>query len=141
MLIKMQKTRVSDEYFIIEDVKGITYNSIPLYFYTDAELQNGMVAFLDAPRQVNELRSCWYCTTGVLAAAAITKYEGGYKINRISFVNADGNPEAIMFDGEAYICNDEGRTIQKIRRGGQDNDNYAPPPAPAMTGGVTPTLA
>ena len=44
-----------------------------------------------------------------------TSTENPIKYNWISFVDKDGNKESIAFDTVAYICNDNGKTIEIIR--------------------------
>ena len=39
-------------------------------------------------------------------------------LNHISFAGEDGEHRAIWFDGEAFICTDEGTTVQRLHRAG-----------------------
>lgn len=39
-------------------------------------------------------------------------------LNYISFAGEDGEHRAIWFDGEAFICIDEGTTVQRLHRAG-----------------------
>jgi hypothetical protein len=38
-------------------------------------------------------------------------------VNELAFLNEQGTLENLIFDGEAYICTNEGKTVQKIHRG------------------------
>jgi hypothetical protein len=44
-----------------------------------------------------------------------TSTEEPVKYNWISFVDKEGNKQSIIFDTVAYICNDNGKTIEIIR--------------------------
>jgi hypothetical protein len=41
-----------------------------------------------------------------------------YFVNEIAFLNEHGYLENFIFDGEAFICNNEGKTVQRIHPGG-----------------------
>jgi hypothetical protein len=41
-----------------------------------------------------------------------------YFVSELSFLNEDGYIVNLIFDGEAYICNNEGKTVQRIHPGG-----------------------
>jgi hypothetical protein len=41
-----------------------------------------------------------------------------YFVNELSFLNEDGYLVNLIFDGEAFICNNEGKTVQRIHPGG-----------------------
>jgi hypothetical protein len=51
--------------------------------------------------------------------------KGGYEINTLTFLSQEEKKKEILFDGECYICNDDGKTIHRIRRGGPMG--YTPP--------------
>jgi len=39
-------------------------------------------------------------------------------VNELSFLNEDGYLVNLIFDGEAYICNNEGKTIHRVYAAG-----------------------
>jgi hypothetical protein len=120
MIIKMQKTRFSPEYSIIEKVTNVTYRLKPRLYYTLGELKNAMHAFIkDVPQN-----SVWYQIDLPESAGGKANFPDGYKINEIFFHDKDDQLCGIAFDGEAFICTNRGDTIQVIRVGGA----YPPPP-------------
>lgn len=50
-------------------------------------------------------------------------YKGGHILNRISCL-IDGEAKNLWFDGEAYICNQDGKTIQKVSAVEAEFRNY-----------------
>lgn len=122
MLIKLQKTRFSSEYFIIENARHVTYRETPLKFFSESELVGGMADFLNgADGLLYPLRnSCWYQMEedGSGHEGFALEFQSGYAINEISFVTDKSERETIRFDGEAFICSDEGKTVHRIRAGG-----------------------
>ncbi len=119
MLIKLQKTRFSLEYMVIENARNVTYRDKPLFYYSEGDLLKGMQDFL-GPRVGNCKVSCWYQVEedGSGHDGYQLEFASGYAINQISFTNENGQPEEIRFDGEAFICNDDGKTIHRIKVGG-----------------------
>jgi hypothetical protein len=41
-----------------------------------------------------------------------------YFVNEISFLNEHGYLENWIFDGEAFICNNDGKTVHRIHKAG-----------------------
>jgi hypothetical protein len=109
MLIKMQKTRFSDDYFIIENARSVTYRDKPLSYFTEDELRAAMSDFIDGDLSKP---SRWYQMEGDGSDHAGYKleFQNGCSINKIAFTNDASERETIRFDGEAFICNDEGKT-------------------------------
>lgn len=116
MLIKLQKTRFSTEYMVIENARHVTYRDKPLMLPSEMELRDSMSEFMD--HQEDYQRSCWY----QLCDPALNEYEldfsNGYFVNEMSYIDSEGLARQIRFDGEAYLCNDEGKTIHRIKTGG-----------------------
>ena len=48
----------------------------------------------------------------------LTHIGASYFVNEITFLNEDGYLVNLIFDGKAYICNDEGKTVHRIHRAG-----------------------
>lgn len=118
MLIKMQKHRFAQDYMIIERASHVTYSDKPIKLFSEDEIKKHMQTFIET-RPPREQRSVWYCTTDSGSGSTEPlKFPDGYDLNRISFIDSQGQSSEILFDGEAYLCNDEGKTIHRIRRGG-----------------------
>ena len=112
MLIKIQDHRMSRDWTIIEDAKNVKYSAHPVGFGSLKEYEeferdffirhnNGSaLVFKDSQNKV-----VW--NTG-----------STYFVNEISFLNDQGFLENLIFDGEAYICTNHGKTVQKIHGGG-----------------------
>lgn len=87
MLIKLQKSAGSSEYTIFDNVRIETYTNLPK----------------PKPEAAWEAPDLFY-------------YESTnpYNLNYIECFDANLKHLRIWFDGEAYICNDDGKTIHKI---------------------------
>jgi hypothetical protein len=121
MLIKLQKTRFSPEYFIIENARNVSYRDEPLRFTSEDEVLSSMQDFMARPETGTPSRlSCWYQMEedGSGHEGYDLEFAEGYAVNEISFVNSTGEWECIRFDGEAFICNDDGKTIHRLKVGG-----------------------
>lgn len=121
MLIKLQKTRFSREYMVIENARNLVYSDKPLMYYSEDELVAGMQKFVNEEATVSAPKhSCSYQMgdDGSGHQGYSLEFADGYAINSLSFDNDKGMREVIRFDGEAYICNDDGKTIHRIKVGG-----------------------
>jgi len=133
MLIKMQKTRFSYDYLIIDSVTDIVYSDKPLTFIGETEIVGHMQKFINSDDSTALKRTAWYqldADPNWDLHPDEKKFPYGYAINKIAFTNARDEREEILFDGEAFICNDDGKTIHRIKRGGG-----LPPAPPAALAG------
>lgn len=122
MMIKMQKMRHSSEYMIIDGVTDIEYLNKPIIVNSDSELSELMKNFIADGKASDDsyANSVWYnhgLSDFELEHNCENNWNDGYQVNRISYYQ-DGMRLSKLFDGEAFICNDDGKTIQKIPRGG-----------------------
>ncbi len=119
MLIKLQKTRFSREYMVIENARNVTYYDEPIYYSGEKTLFIAMQEFYNNAT-LGYRHSCWYQieNDGSGHEGYELEFQNGYAINRICFDNNKGEREEMRFDGEAFICNDEGKTIHRIKVGG-----------------------
>lgn len=114
MLLKIQKTRVSAEWVIFDNVKNVSYRSYPHTFGNEKELRDvagqpctstmtheGLFPPTDGDSTpfFGEDIGVWYC------------------LNEVTFIHNDDFIR-ILFDGAAFLCNDEGKTIQKFTSAG-----------------------
>src|SRR5947209_5490291 len=111
MLIKLQKTRFSSEYMVIENAKNVVYRDKPIMFFSEGAMLDSMTMFVNTGAAAGSpSHTCWYQTKAdePLYQGYELEFQDGYAINEISFDNESGDREVIRFDGEAFICNDEG---------------------------------
>lgn len=92
MIIKLQKEQGSKDYFIFENVKNVTYS-------------NDLKA---APEAAFTLPDIFYYNSEPSLQKSSPRY-----LNNIE-CDYNGEHMRIWFDGEAFICNDDGKTIQRI---------------------------
>ena len=112
MLMKIQHHRMSRDWTIFENARNVKYSDHPIGFDTLESHKEYEVAFLKSLPGANDF---------------IFKDAGGkivwnpgssYFVNELSFLNEDGDLVNLIFDGEAFICNNEGKTVQRIHPGG-----------------------
>lgn len=119
MLIKLQKTRFSPDYFIIENARNVSYRDKPIRYFAEDALVWEMTKFVNSEATVTAPKhTCWYQIEEGSDLPYQVDFEHGYAVNELSFTTTQGEPEVIRFDGEAFICNDEGKTVHRIRVGG-----------------------
>jgi hypothetical protein len=112
MLIKIQLHRMSRDWTIIEDAKNVKYSSYPVGFGTLKEYEEFEKALFVEQASAN----AWVFKD---ADGRVVWNPGStYFVNELAFLNDHGCLENLIFDGEAYICTNEGRTVQKIHKGG-----------------------
>lgn len=91
MIIKLQRSRSSDAYIILEGVTNIEYNTKPILAAERRSIESSEGDGADI----------WY-----------SDFNSTY-LNIIRYTANDTHIN-LLFDGEAYVCTDEGKTIQKI---------------------------
>lgn len=87
MIIKLQRSNQHSDYLILENISHINYFTKPV----DASLYKGAA---------DESTHWWYSGTTEL-------------LNKIE-CQRDGKDLTLLFDGEAFICNDDGKTVQRV---------------------------
>lgn len=112
MLIKIQHHRISRNWLIFEDVKHVKYSAQPTGFDTLEAYEAFERGFYEKNRSGNELVFKDSHDKLVWNPGSV------FFINELSFLNEQGYREHFIFDGEAYICNNDGKTVQKIDTGG-----------------------
>ncbi|WP_435018419.1 hypothetical protein TA3x_000393 [Tundrisphaera sp. TA3] len=129
MLIKVQTHQHSESYLLIDRVDSVSYKSSPVEFMSSDELvehlhrsgnTEGCRVILD-PRMAGNVYP--YLPSpdakpedyiGVLSEKRV------YRVNTIEY-ERDGQRLSVTFDTIAYICNDEGKTLEKACAGGPLN--------------------
>jgi len=86
-MIKMQRSSAHTDYLIFENISNINYYTKPIDVPKFGDLDITKTQF-------------WYNGEST-------------EINRIDCLR-DGKNFTFYFDGEAFICTDEGKTVQKI---------------------------
>jgi len=98
MFIKLQAEKGSSTFHIFENVTDVKYNvhpqSVPIH--------------PDTKQEIEQVGSGYFCNDIPIDEESKTRYFNKIsgKINNELFV--------FLFDGEAYICNNDGKTIQRI---------------------------
>jgi len=129
MLIKIQTYRDSNDWEIIENVKDVKYSNEPYYFcdmesldsrHSHISEKEGLIIY-KMHRRLRDLISESKLNIQVNLDDSPFDFETeSMKLNLIQF--SIENPErqnyAVYFDGKAYLCNDEGRTIHKFAESG-----------------------
>jgi hypothetical protein len=112
MLIKIQLHRMSRDWTIIEDAKNVKYSSHPLGFDTQKSYEEFEEDFFTKYNVGNAL------VFKDSHSKVVWNQSSTYFVNELAFLNEQGFLENLIFDGEAYICTNDGKTVQKIHRGG-----------------------
>lgn len=114
MFLKIQKNRVSAEWVIFDGIEDISYRSYPHTFGNEKELR----------REFEQPCTSAMTHETIFPPASDEPYffdeELGsfYCLNEIGFTDKRGQYCRILFDGAAFLCNDEGKTIQKFTSAG-----------------------
>ena len=112
MLIKIQHHRMSRDWAIIEDAKNVNYSDHPIGFRTLEEYQKFEREYFEKHSHANTL------IFREESGTPVWNIKSTYFINELSFLNDQGCLEKLIFDGEAYICANDGKTVQKIHKSG-----------------------
>ncbi len=89
------KIKAEEKYHIFDNVSKVDY-----YIKSKHSNSDGSIT-----EQINRIED----------VVVKTSVEEPLKYNWISFINKDGDKQSIIFDTVAYICNDNGKTIEIIR--------------------------
>jgi hypothetical protein len=112
MLIKIQHHRMSREWTIFENARTVKYTDHPVGFDTLESYKEYETTFLIIRPGANDF---------VFKDAQnqiVWNPGSSYFVNELSFLNEDGYLVNLIFDGEAYICNNEGKTIHRVHAAG-----------------------
>jgi hypothetical protein len=90
------KIKADDKYHIFDNVSKVDYYIKPKHSNSDGNI-------------IEQIRD------GDESITVQTSTDNPIKYNWISFEDKDGNKQSIIFDTVAYICNDNGKTIEIIR--------------------------
>lgn len=107
MLIKVQKASNSLGYIIFEKLSNVVYEIYPRDFDTYADVYNES---LQVPGMLTHI----FLYDGPAPSKAKAQDSARIKVNLITYTDSEGRDSRIFFDGEAFICNDDGKTIQKV---------------------------
>ena len=108
MLMKIQHHRMSRDWTIIEGAKNVIYSDHPIRFGTLEKDQKFEREYFEKNPHANTLIFREESGTPVWSS------NGTYFVNELSFLNDQGYLEKLIFDGEAYICNNDGKTVQQL---------------------------
>ena len=112
MLIKIQHHRMAREWTILQNVRNVTYSDQPVGFDTLDSYKEYEMNFLKSRPGANDFL---FRNAG---GKIVWNPGASYFVNEITFLSEDGYLVNLIFDGEAYICNDEGKTVHRIHRAG-----------------------
>ena len=124
MLLKLQQTRFSSNWMVFENISNVSYRANP-HMFSSAEEFEGLrnSELLTHEHNIPQVDGFPHAL-GVEANA-------WYLLNEIKFFDGESYRE-ILFDGEAYLCTDDCRTVHKFTRGGiliGGAKDYDSPPA------------
>lgn len=111
MLLKIKQTRFSNTVSVFDKISQVDYDENANTFYSQSELPE---------ESINEFLMIHELSTAAEKFGEISfgkQTNTAFTLNRISFVSG-GERQTIWFDGDGYLCNDEGKTIHKFHRGG-----------------------
>lgn len=113
MLIKLQEGANSLRYLVVENVKNVRYEIQTRYFANENEMAESEIREQTRAKslRVDRMEVWYYRTNGLPAPAPQTS---GFSLNLLRF-EKDSVEYLVWFDGEAFICNDEGKTIQVVK--------------------------
>lgn len=106
MIIKLQETANSLCYKIIDNASSIKYEIASRYYSGPQEFDEHMV------HEQKETASS-RIETRTYRENLPTANTSSIRLNFLRF-SKDGADILLWFDGEAFICNDDGKTIQRI---------------------------
>ena len=112
MLIKIQHHRMAREWTIFQNERNVTYSDQPVGFDTLESYKDYKMAFLKSRPGASDF------VFKDAGGKIVWNPGSSYFVNERSFLNEDGYLVNLIFDGEAYICNDEGKTVHRIHRSG-----------------------
>jgi len=103
---------MSRDWTIFENARNVKYTDHPVGFDTLELYKEHEMAFIKTRPGANDF-------VFKDAEGKIIWNPGScYFVSELSFLNEDGYIVNLIFDGEAYICNNEGKTVQRIHPGG-----------------------
>ena len=112
MLIKIQTHRMSRDWLIFEHARNVKYSDHPVGFDALESYEEYELAFLKNHPGANDF------VFKDAAGKIVWNPGSSYFVNELSFLNEDGYLVNLIFDGAAFICNKEGKTVQRIHPGG-----------------------
>lgn len=111
MLLKIKQSRFSNNYTIFEKISQVSYRDGHETFYRKDDLPQEIAdTYLMVHEYGSEAEKYGDVTFGEETNTVL-------QLNRISFVE-NGAYKTIWFDGDGYLCNDDGKTIHRFERGG-----------------------
>ncbi len=108
MIIKLQEHADSLRYLIIENAKDVRYETFARFYTDNAEFDEAMV------REQGSYKGTLRTETWLHNANKPRSTKDPVSLNFLRFVNADNAEVSVWFDGEAFVCNNDGKTIQRI---------------------------
>ena len=124
MLIKIQSQNNSNTFNIIDNCSEVSFSVEPEYCYSEKELNERI---LKISKHCMTLHLIDESVTATLFAtpigedvvhAKIDFSENYYRFHWIRYIDHESQPQAIILDGTAYICNNEGKTVHRLNSTG-----------------------
>jgi hypothetical protein len=100
------------EWTIFQNVRNVIYSDQPVGFDALDSYKEYEMNFLKSKSGANDF------VFKEAGGKLVWNPGSSYFVNELFFLNEDGYLVNLIFDGEAYICNDEGKTVHRIHRGG-----------------------
>lgn len=121
MLIKVQTAQHADSFLLIDRVDSVRYEANPREFASQTELSD----YIRLMHDVESAKVVLDPRTGGLYPPDhdISEYVGPlsekrvYRLNTMTY-ERHGEFRSLVFDTIAYICNDDGKTLEKAIAGG-----------------------
>lgn len=112
MLIKIQEGLHSNKFIIYDNVSDVVYSDQPYYFYSSEELRKNNFS---RGGEMMLLVASERAMAALLGHETDIFQEWALRFNVIHFTDGDGQSFCIVFDGNAYICTNEGKTTHKVK--------------------------
>jgi hypothetical protein len=103
---------MSRDWTIFENARNVKYSDHPIGFDPSESHKEYEVAFLKSRPGANDF------VFKDAGGKIVWNPGASYFVNELSFLNEDGYLVNLILDGEAFICNNEGKTVQRIHPGG-----------------------
>lgn len=131
MLIKIQTSHHADNYLLIDRVDSVKYEGNPkeftslesLFDYVGTMAQVESCRMVLDPRGIDNVNCMAPKTPDCTHLAELQTFIGPLGVNRVYRLNTivyerGGEMKSVLFDTIAYICTDEGKTLERALAGG-----------------------
>lgn len=111
MLLKIKQTRYSNRVSVFDKISQVVYSDALVKFYEKKDLpQETVDVYVMAHEYGVDAEKYGDMSFGKETNTA-------FQMNEISFTY-NGERKTTFFDGDGYLCNDDGKTIHRFERGG-----------------------